>query len=334
MKLLLYDIRELELNYLLDKIPGNIEPYYIKSPLIESTYIDEQHLNAEAISVFVSSILDRKILEKFKNLKFIFLRCVGFSNVDLDYCKKRGILVFNTPNYGNSTVAEFVFCLILTLSRKIALAKKTVIEGTIDQDELIGTELEGKTIGIIGGGAIGKKVIEIAKGFNLNVLVYDINKNSLYNYVELDELLKQSDFVSINCPLNESTKHLINDQRLALMKKEAVLINTARGEIVDTRALYNALVNKKISAAALDVVECEETLCQTYGKCEKYDALRTNCLKKFFFIQKLIQLPQVIVTPHIAYNTKEAQERILDITLFNINESLNITSGFKNLVLI
>ncbi len=334
MKLLFFDIRELELNYLLDKIPVEIEPCFIKSPLIESTYVDKKHLDCEGLSVFVSSVLNRKVLEQFKNLKFIFLRCVGFSNVDLDYCKKRGITVLNTPNYGNSTVAEFVFTLILTLSRKVIQAKQSIIQGTINQDELIGLELDKKTIGVIGAGAIGKKVIEIAQGFNLETLVYDINKSNEYNFVELDELLQKSDFVSINCPLTDKTRNLINEQKIALMKKDAILINTARGEIVDTRALYNALVNKKLLGAALDVVECEETLCQTYGKCEQYDELRTNCLKKFFFIQKLVQLPQVIITPHIAYNTKEAQTRILDITLFNIEESLNINSGFKNLVLI
>lgn len=337
MKILFYDIKDFEFNYLLDKIPNNIEPYFIKTPLNKDIYIDSKCFDAQAISVFVSSWLDSEVLSKFKNLKFIFLRCVGYSNIDLEYCKNNNISVFNTPNYGNSTVAEFVFGLILSVAKKIPRARKSIFDGDINQDDLMGVELNSKTLGVIGLGSIGKKVADIAKAFNMNVLVNDLEKNGDYNFVELDELLSNSDFVSINCPLNETTRGMINFEKLSKMKKGAYLINAARGEIVDTKDLYDAIVTNKISGAALDVIECEETLCQLRKKCSNHDSLRDNCLKKFFFIQKLLQLPQVIITPHVAYNTLEAQTRILEMTLENIQTSFslsNINSSVKNLVLL
>lgn len=334
MKILFYDIKKNELDYLLEKIPNNIEPYFFKTTLSQATYIDGKYLDTEALSVFVSSELSEEVLSKFKNLKFIFLRCVGYSNVDLNYCKNNKINVFNAPNYGNSTVAEYVFSLLLNLAKKINQAKESITKGEIEQEKLCGIELCSKTFGLIGAGAIGKKVINMAQGFNMNVLVYDINKNNKYNYVELDELLKKSDFISINCPLNENTKNLIDRIAISKMKKNVIIINTARGEIIDTEALYYALINKKIKGAALDVVECEEYLCHNWKKCCENPAIKTNCLKKFFFIQKMLNLPNVIITPHNAYNTKEAMQRILEITLFNIQSSFNLTYGTKNLVLI
>lgn len=336
MKILFYDIKNFEFDYLLDKISNDIEPFFIRFPLNRDTYIDEKQKDAEAISVFVSSWLDEATLSKFKNLKFIFLRCVGYSNIDLDYCKKNDIKVFNTPNYGNSTVAEYVFSLILSLTKKIPSAREAVFDGVIDHNELMGVELNSKTLGVIGLGAIGKRVADIAKAFDMKVIVYDIAKNGEYNFVEFDELLAQSDFISINCPLTNSTRGMFNSKTLSKMKKTAYLINAARGEVVDTKDLYEALINNKIKGAALDVVECEETLCQLYPKCDSHESLRINCLKKFFFIQKLLKLPQVIITPHVAYNTVEAQTRILEMTLENIQTSLNLNniSSVKNLVLL
>lgn len=334
MKILFYDIRDFELDFLLEKIPNTIEPYFFKTPLDKNTYVDLKQKDCEALSVFVSSQLDAEVLFKFKNLKYIFLRCVGFSNVDLSYCKENNIYVFNTPNYGNSTVAEYVFALILALGKKIIKSTVSLKNGDSDAVELMGVELLGKTMGVIGAGAIGRKVINIAHGFNMDVLVYDIEKKGAYNFVPLDELLQKSDFVSINCPLTEKTYHLINKETISKMKKTAFLINVARGEIVDTKALYMALMYNKIQGAALDVVECEQLLCSNWNKCSNTQDLKYVCLKKYFFIEKLMRLENIIITPHNAYNTKEANERILAMTLENIKSSFDINSGTKNLVLI
>ncbi|MBR2069637.1 MAG: hypothetical protein IJ877_07760 [Candidatus Gastranaerophilales bacterium] len=333
MKILFYDIKEFEFDYLLSKVPNNIEPYFFKTALNPTTYIDEKYINSEAISVFVSSRLDSVVLSRFKNLKYIFLRCTGYSNVDLKYCKRHNIKLFNTPNYGSSSVAEFAFGLILNLTRKIAIAQNSINKGEINQNDLMGVNLKNKTLGIIGAGNIGKNTAEIAKGFKMNIIVNDIKQDDDYNYVSLDELAKQSDFLVITCPLTPKTKGLINRDFLNNMKKEAIIINVARGEIVDTKALTEALVKNKIKGCALDVIECEETLCALWDFCVNTDK-REDCLKKFLFIQKLKQMPNVIITPHIAYNTKEALIEILNITLENIQSSFQINSDTKNLVML
>lgn len=334
MKIMFFDVKELELDYLKDKLDKNIEGIFLKTPLNSYTFIDKKFKSIDALSVFVSSDLTKEVLSQFKNLKYIFLRCVGFSNIDLKYCEENNIKIFNTPNYGNSTVAEYVFALILEVSKRIYETKSYLKEGFIEKLDLEGIELFSKTLGVIGVGAIGRKVINIAHGFNMNVLAYDIEKKGAYNFVELDELLEKSDFISINCPLNSSTKGMINSESISKMKKDVVLINCARGEIVETKALYDALMNKKIKAAALDVVECEEVLCSSYSNCKNLGEISENCLKKFFFIQKLLKMPNVTITPHNAYNTKEAKIRILEMTLENIQSSFNISSSTKNLVLI
>ena len=334
MKILFYDVKKFELDYLLEKNIEKTESYFFKNLINESTYVEEKYLDCDALSVFVSSQLNKKVLSIFKNLKYIFLRSVGYSNVDLEYCKSNNIYVFNAPNFGNSTVAEYVFALLLTLSKKIIQSQNAIYKGEIEQENLRGVELFQKTMGVIGVGAIGRKVINIAHGFGMEVLAYDIKKNGAYNFVELDELLKKSDFISINCPLNEHTRNLIDKIAISKMKRNAIIINTARGEIIDSEALYYALAENKIKGAALDVVECEEYLCQNWKKCKENKELKLTCLKKFFFNQKLLQLPNVIITPHNAYNTKEAQKRILDITIENIKTSFNVSYSAKNLVLI
>lgn len=336
MKILFYDVRKIEFDFLSQNMSSDLEPYFINSPLDDRTFLDDKFSDCDAISVFVSSTLSRTALEKFKNLKYIFLRSTGHSNVDMNYCKEKNIYVFNVPEYGSSTVAEYAFGLILSLTKKINNSKEALLKGDVDSDDLMGIELKNKTIGIIGLGAIGRKILNIAHGFGMEVLANDIDQKGAYNYVELDELLEKSDFITINCPLTVHTKNLISKDAIAKMKRNAVLVNIARGEIVDTKALYFALVNNKIKGAVLDVIECEEVLCQSYKTCLEYRNIKLACLKKYLFINKLLHLPNVIVTPHNAYNTKEANIRILKTTLYNIKQAPNIklSSGAKNLVLI
>ena len=333
MKILFYDIKEYEFDYLLEHIQDNLEPYFFKFPLLNSTYIDEKYRDSDAISVFVSSKLEKDVLSRFKNLKYIFLRCTGYSHIDLKYCKSKNIKVFNTPSYAPNSIAEFAFSLILNLSRKINKAQNDLKEGEINHSELMGFELKGKTLGLIGAGNIGSKIIQIAKGFEMNTIIYDINQNKDYTYSKLDDLYENSDIIVLSCPLTPETKGLINQKALNKMKRNAVLINVARGEIVDIKALTDALVKKKIKGAGLDVIECEQTLCDLWDFCINTDK-REDCLKKFLFIQKLKTMPNVIITPHIAYNTKEALIEILNITLQNIQSSFKINSDTKNLVML
>ena len=230
-------------------------------------------------------------------------------------------MVANTPHYGDYTVAEYSFGLLLNLARKICYGEKILKDGDILQ-EFLGIELYNKTIGIIGTGAIGSKSIKIAKGFSMNVICYDKVENeelkSKYNvkYIDIDTLCKLSDIIMIHAPLNTNSYHLINNDRLKLMNENTIIVNTARGEIIDTEALYTALLENKIKGAALDVLEFEDTLSNKRpGENINLKNLRTSLINT-----KLLKLKNVIVTPHIAYDTKEATGRILELTLQNIKE--------------
>ena len=258
-------------------------------------------------------------------MKLIALRSVGFNHVDLEYCNSKGIIVSNAPHYGDNTVAEYTFGLMLDVTRHISRAYADMKAQEINLEEYRGVELFGKTLGIIGLGAIGTEVARIANGFNMKILGYDPKEKEeckiKYNvkYCSLNELARYSDIITIHAPSNKSNYHLIDKNFIEQMKQNSFLINTARGEIVDTKALYNALVSKKIQGAALDVVEYEEMLSVTVDEyLSKIDAIDIEILKKTIINNNLTKLQNVILTPHIAFNTKEAVQRTLEITLSNI----------------
>lgn len=331
MKALFFDTFPYEEKYLKENSPKEIELSFRKDSLNNSYNGD---FSPEIISVFISSNLDNKVLEKFSNLKYVLTRSVGFSHIDLNYCKQRDIKVFNTPHYGDYTVAEFTFGILLNAIRKIAHGIYGIKTNNIKMNQYEGVELFNKTLGVIGAGAIGKRVLDIAKGFGMNAIAYDTIKDDNYTYVELDELFKRSDVISINCCLNEETHHLIRKENIEKMKDGVIIVNVARGEIIDTQALYDALISKKVSYAALDVIECEEMLCSNNTLCEDLGNIKEICLRKFYLNQRLMQLDNVIITPHMAYNTYEATMRILKMTVENLNSCLNFKAGVNNLVLL
>ncbi|MCD8024774.1 MAG: hypothetical protein LUE64_04500, partial [Candidatus Gastranaerophilales bacterium] len=261
------------------------------------------------------------------------LRSTGYSHVDLAYTKERNISVFNAPHYGDFSIAEYVFALLLTVSRKILPAVKDIKNGTIVNTKYSGMELCGKTIGIVGLGAIGKKVAEIAKAFSMEVLCYDIKKQEGYRISPLDELCKRADIISINANLTEKTLHMFDYSRFEMMKNGVIIINTARGEIIKTSDLYEALVKQKVKYSALDVIECENLLYSEENNPD-INSVKESCLKNFYTAQKFLNMENVLITPHIAYNTKEAQMRILEITYENLIASTKFTTGAKNLVLL
>lgn len=296
----------------------------IPERLDETTVITEEMAQANVISVFTFSRVNANVLKKLPNLKLIALRSVGFNHIDIDYCKANGIAVVNSLGYGNITVAEFAFGLILDVMRKITRAYVNLREEHPYADDYMGFELNGATIGIIGTGAIGSESVRIANGFGMKILAYDIFPNPSLTekygveYVELDELLKNSDVISLHAPLTKDNFHLINEEKINLMKKNAVLINTARGELVDTKALYEALSNGRIFGAGLDVLEAENVLIQPDLTLD-FDYLQDDIIRQTLLNERLLKLHNVVVTPHIAYNSKEANERILNITMSNIN---------------
>lgn len=276
--------------------------------------------DAEALCVFVHSELPKELLQKISNLKLICTRSTGTDHIDLEYCKEKNISVKNVPLYGENTVAEHTFALILSLSRKIHMSYVRSVQGSFSTDGLQGFDLKDKTIGIIGGGRIGLHVARIAKSFGMHVRVYDIRQDEFlaelinFKYVSLEELLKTSDIVSLHVPLNKYTEHIINEDSLKLFKKGALLINTARGGLVDTDALLKALDNKTLSGAGLDVIEGEELLVEE----NIFNSPIEKAAKLIVSSKKLLDNENVVLTPHNAFNSIEAVNRIIDTTIENL----------------
>lgn len=301
--------------------------FFIDQDLTEENLPDKTDF--EVISVFVQSKLNQKVLDHFENLKLIVIRATGFDNIDLKHAQSKGILVANVPAYGSHTVAEFAFGLILSLSRKIPQAVESVKhQAKFNQDGLIGFDLYGKTLGVIGTGKIGANVIKIAKGFGMIVQAYDLYPNQQlsqtleFQYVPLDQLLKESDIITIHVPASLETHHLINSQNIYQLKKGAILINTARGDIVETEALYKAIMDGHLGGVGLDVVEGEGVLFKHVKTAPENNDM-TETLS-------LIKSSNVIVTPHIAFYTFEAEEAIVQTTVENIQGFISGTP--KNLV--
>jgi len=305
--------------------------------LFYKTKIDEIEIDEleeiDILSVFIYSEITKNILDNLPKLKLIATRSTGFDHIDLDECKKRGISVANVPYYGENTVAEHTFALILSLSRNIHKSYIRTLRGDFSIEGLKGFDLKGKTIGVIGAGRIGLHVIKIAKGFGMNVLAYDVKPNKFlseilgFQYVSLEKLLKKSDIITIHTPYSPSTHHLINKDNIRLIKRGAILINTSRGACVDTEALIEALDEKILSGVGLDVLEGEELI-----KEEKqllYDDTKVSALANLIKGHILLSRDNVVFTPHIAFYSQEALERILETTAENIKSFIEGKEYFK-----
>ena len=249
-----------------------------------------------------------ELLPKLK-VKLISLWSTGTDLINIEQCKKLGIAVTNVPSYSTNSVSELAIALIMELTKKISYQNKELLDGKWAYDLPLMTEIKGKTLGIIGFGNIGSKVAEIGKALDMEILVYSrTNKQKefpYYNFVRLEELLKNSDYVTIHTPLNDETKHLINKNKLKLMKKSAFVVNCSRGAVINERDLIEALKNKTIAGAGLDVFEKEPLPSDS----------------------ELRKLGNVVMTPHTAFYTKEAVERLTGICVDNIE---NFLSGKKS----
>lgn len=295
------------------------------------TYVADKAQDAGAsettdvLSVFVNSRVDAEALGKFPNLKLIVTRSTGFDHIDLAACQAKGIVVCNVPTYGERTVAEYAFALLLTLSRKLYPAIKRVHEeGRFHTDGLKGFDLAEKTLGVIGTGRIGCHVIKIANGFDMKIVAYDpfpkpdLEKTCNMKYVSLEELLSQSDAITMHAPYMPTTHHLLNATNMKLIKPGAVLVNTARGALIETAALVDVLGTGVLSGAALDVLE-EEGYVGEEQKLLASQKQNMDQMETVLADHRLMSFPNVIITPHNAFNTQEALERILEITIQNIH---------------
>ncbi len=304
MKIVFFEVAKKEEQFFKDNLP-NDEVICLEEKL------NEQNINmakeADIVSLFVESEMSKNVIDGVPNLKFIATRTTGYDAIDFKYARTKNIGVANVPVYGSSTVAEFTFALLLNLSRKICEAKNQVsINNDFKKEEFLqGFDLEGKILGVIGAGKIGKNVIRIAKAFNMKVLAYDLYpdvnfaKENDFEYVNFLEVLAKSDIITLHTPYTKENYHLINKENIFLMKKGVYIINTARGELIDTKALISGIKKGIIAGAGLDVLEGERQF------------------KKGVAIP-ILNMQNVIVTPHIAFYSKEAKLRIINTTIENI----------------
>ena len=268
----------------------------------------------DGVCAFVNDSINKKVIEKLENygVKVLALRCAGYNNVDLKYAKNR-ITVVRVPSYSPYAVAEHAMAMILILNRKLHRAYIRTRDHNFSLDSLTGFDLKDKTGGVIGTGKIGRVFADICKGFGMNILGFDPYENEEFcgKYETLENLLKNSDIISLHCPLTPENKYIINENSISLMKKGAYIINTSRGKLVDTQALIAGLKSGQIGAAGLDVYE-EET--NFFFEDFSDEIIRDDTLSS------LISMPNVIVTSHQAFLTKEALSAIAEITVKNLLE--------------
>lgn len=312
----------------------NNSSFFLKETIDEKSILSGEILNAEIISTFIYSKLNRKTLEKFKRLRFIATRSTGFDHIDLNFCKEKGIIVANVPFYGVHSVAEHTFALILALSRKIVLSVKETKKMNFSNSGLMGFEIYNKTLGVLGSGKIGKEVINIALGFGMKVIVFarsedeDLKERGV-KFLPLEKVLSLADIITLHLPLTDETKHLINTKNLHLLKNGVSIINTARGGIIETKALIEGLKNKKIKAVGLDVLE-DECFLREDRELLSSEFIKKCDLKITEFNHELLDNENVIITPHNAFNTEEGVSQILETTFLNISSFLK--GNFQNIV--
>ncbi len=327
IKISFLELEKWEEKYLKEKLWGikNLSLTFFFTPLNNS--ILSEIKNTNILAVFIYSQINKNVITQLPNLEFIITMSTGFDHIDLEACRERGIKVSNVPSYGETTVAEHTFALILALSRKIPESIEKTKKYDFTLNNLRGLDLKGKTLGIVGLGHIGQHVARIAKGFGMKVIAFTPHQDKKLaqklnvRYVKFDYLLKNSDIISLHAPYNEKTHHLINSNNINLIKKGAYLINTARGGLVETKAIITALDKKILAGAGLDVLE-EECFIKEEKELLTKPFQKKCDLKTVLQGHLLIQDPRVIVTPHNAFNSKEALQGILDTTIDNVKSCL------------
>jgi D-lactate dehydrogenase len=283
---------------------------------------------ADGIGIFIQSQITREILDLLPQLRIIATMSTGFDHIDIEECKSRNITVCNVPAYGDNTVAEYAFGLIIALARKLKPTFERVERGFFSRTGLKGMDLKGKTLGLVGTGRIGCQMARLGWAFGMKVIAHDLRSNATLvekfgvTFLGLDEVLQQADIISLHVPYLPSTYHLINAERLRLLKPTALLINTARGKVVDTKAVSVALREGRLGGVALDTFEGEEIWIEE--EFLKRDDLAAITLKEAMESFSIMRSERAILTPHNAFNTREALERIL------VTSAANLKAYFSN----
>jgi D-lactate dehydrogenase len=284
-----------------------------------------------AVCAFITDQLDGPTLSRLaaSGTRLVSLRSAGYNHVDLDAAARLGLTVLRIPAYSPHAIAEHAVGLMLTLNRHLHRAYNRVREGNFELDGLIGFDMHGKTVGIVGTGMIGAALAQIMRGFGCTLLGHDIVRNTAcvelgVKYVSLEQLLRESDIVSLHCPLTAETEHLINSQTIALMKRGSMLINTARGALIDTRAAINALKSRNhFWYLGIDVYEEEGPL---------FFEDRSSTIIQDDVFQRLTTFPNVVITGHQAYLTRDALTKITEVSLANVRDFEAGTIKRENLV--
>jgi D-lactate dehydrogenase len=288
----------------------DMEFKFFEAKLTEDTA--ELAKGCDVVCVFVNDTVDKKVIDKLYDcgVKMVALRCAGYNNVDVEHAFGK-IHVVHVPAYSPYAVAEHAAALLLTSIRRIHKAYNRTRDFNFSLSGLTGFDLHGKTVGVIGTGKIGRIFINICRGFGMNVIAYDRYpaKDGGIQYVSLDELFRQSDIISLHCPLTEETKHLISADAIGKMKKGVVILNTSRGALIDAEALLEGIKARKVGAACLDVYEEEADI---------FFEDRSGHILNDELLSRLISMPNVIVTSHQAFLTEEALANIAETTVNNI----------------
>lgn len=322
MSIYIFEATNLDRSYIAEHLPGETVRFFAE-PLTDAAQLASFAEDVEVLSVFVHSHVDAATIDSLPNLKLIATRSTGFDHINVPACESRCVAVANVPTYGENTVAEHSFALILALSRNVHKAYIRTSSGNFSLDGLRGFDLKGKTIGIVGTGHIGLHTVRIAKGFGMNVIAYDVFPDRLsaevlgYDYVTLDELLGRSDIITLHAPLTPETHHLIGGHNIEKIKRGALLINTARGGLVDTQALLKALDEGILGGAGLDVIEGEEVFSEEKQLLSNPD-VQLERLRQAVLNNALLRRSDLVITPHMAFDSEEAVERILATTVENI----------------
>jgi len=303
-------------------------------------YLEEVGEDAEVLSVFINTRINAGFLAAHPRLRLIATRSTAVDHLDLPACRERNVSVANVNDYGFTTVAEHTFALILALSRRLREVMLAPKGGTFSYAATRGFDLAGKTLGIIGMGRIGQRVAELAHAFHMTVLSYDIeNRDGLersldFKFVTLDELLRSSDIVSLHAPLSAETYHILNRETLGKCREGVFIVNTARGSLIDTHALREALDSGQVGGAGLDVLQDERVMRQPVSHIiaadivqhlrsdalahDARDADRLRELKELMLGDAVLSRSNVVFTPHVAFNSVEAVKRVQEVTVENI----------------
>ncbi len=320
MKIAFFEIEEWE-RALLETALEHHQLSFSAQPLTAETA--EGLTDTEILSPFIYSRIRSDILSHFPRLKLIATRSTGYDHIDLPFCRKKGIAVVNVPTYGADTIAEHTVALMLALSRKLIPSVERTRKGDFTLEGLRGFSLAGKTLGVVGLGHIGERVVELVRAFHMRVVVYtrhpDLTKAEApgITFVDLPTLLASSDMVTLHVPLTDETHHMINRETIRLMKKGSYLINTSRGAVVDTEAILWALAQGILAGVALDVLE-EECAVKEERQLVTAEFLKECNLKTQLLNHVLLTKDNVIITPHSAFNSHEALQEIIDTTIENI----------------